>query len=105
MGDGATTHAHARRGPEGGGEFLILRARRESHGAGIAVSEAEINRALQVLRVQPAAVSNVELARLCGTTTASASRWTTRLVAEGLATREKAGRCVAIGLTAKGRRA
>lgn len=70
-----------------------------------AVSEAEINRALAALRGQSVAVSNVELARLCGTTTASASRWTTRLVAEGLATREKAGRCVAIGLTAKGRRA
>lgn len=69
------------------------------------VTAAEINRALAALRGQPGPVSNVELARLAGTTTASASRWTTRLVAEGLATREKAGRCVAIGLTAKGRRA
>ncbi len=67
------------------------------------VSEAEINRALAALRRQTAPVSNVELARLCGTTTASASRWTTRLVEEGLATRAKAGRCVAIALTGKGR--
>lgn len=67
------------------------------------VSEAEINRALAALRRQAAPVSNVELARLCGTTTASASRWTTRLVQEGLATRAKAGRCVAIALTGKGR--
>ncbi len=68
-----------------------------------AVTAAEINRALAALRGQSGPVSNVELARLAGTTTASASRWTTRLVAEGLVTREKAGRCVAIGLTAKGR--
>lgn len=67
------------------------------------VSQAEINRALAALRGQAGPVSNVELARLAGTTTASASRWTTRLVAEGLATRAKAGRCVAIALTAKGR--
>ena len=40
--DGARTHAHGLRVPKALGDFLILRALRESHGAGIAVSEAEI---------------------------------------------------------------
>ncbi|HSD25912.1 MAG TPA: threonine synthase [Vicinamibacteria bacterium] len=38
----ATTHAHGIRVPKALGDFLILRALRESHGAGIAVSEHEI---------------------------------------------------------------
>ncbi len=40
--EGATTHAHGLRVPKALGDFLILRALRESHGAAIAVSEAEI---------------------------------------------------------------
>jgi threonine synthase len=38
----ATTHAHGLRVPRALGDFLILRALRESHGAAIAVSEPEI---------------------------------------------------------------
>ncbi len=68
------------------------------------IPSAELDRAFSVISALPAPVSNVELARLLGTTTATASRWTTQLVAQGRVTREKAGRCVAIGLTAKGRR-
>ena len=40
--EGATTHAHGLRVPKALGDFLILRGVRESHGAAIAVSEAEI---------------------------------------------------------------
>ena len=40
--ENAQTHAHGLRVPKALGDFLILRALRESHGAGIAVSEAEI---------------------------------------------------------------
>jgi threonine synthase len=40
--ENAATHAHGLRVPKALGDFLILRALRESHGAGIAVSEAEI---------------------------------------------------------------
>jgi threonine synthase len=40
--ENATTHAHGLRVPKALGDFLILRALRESHGAGIAVSEQEI---------------------------------------------------------------
>jgi threonine synthase len=40
--EGAETHAHGLRVPKALGDFLILRALRESHGAGIAVSEEEI---------------------------------------------------------------
>jgi len=40
--ENATTHAHGIRVPKALGDFLILRALRESHGAGIAVSEQEI---------------------------------------------------------------
>jgi threonine synthase len=40
--EGASTHAHGLRVPKALGDFLILRALRESHGAAIAVSEAEI---------------------------------------------------------------
>jgi threonine synthase len=40
--EGAETHAHGLRVPSALGDFLILRALRESHGAGIAVSEQEI---------------------------------------------------------------
>jgi threonine synthase len=40
--EGAETHAHGLRVPSALGDFLILRALRESHGAGIAVSEEEI---------------------------------------------------------------
>ena len=39
---GATTHAHGLRVPKALGDFLVLRALRASHGAGVAVSEAEI---------------------------------------------------------------
>jgi threonine synthase len=42
MWENATTHAHGLRVPKAIGDFLMLRAMRESHGAGIAVSEAEI---------------------------------------------------------------
>jgi len=42
MWEGATTHAHGLRVPKALGDFLILRGLRESHGAAIAVSEAEI---------------------------------------------------------------
>jgi len=40
--ENAATHAHGLRVPKALGDFLILRALRESHGAGIAVSEQEI---------------------------------------------------------------
>jgi threonine synthase len=40
--EGATTHAHGLRVPKALGDFLVLRALRESHGAAIAVSEQEI---------------------------------------------------------------
>jgi threonine synthase len=40
--ENASTHAHGLRVPKALGDFLILRALRESHGAGIAVSESEI---------------------------------------------------------------
>jgi threonine synthase len=40
--ENATTHAHGIRVPKALGDFLVLRALRESHGAGIAVSEQEI---------------------------------------------------------------
>jgi threonine synthase len=40
--ENATTHAHGLRVPKALGDFLMLRALRESHGAGVAVSEAEI---------------------------------------------------------------
>jgi threonine synthase len=40
--ENASTHAHGLRVPKALGDFLILRALRESHGAAIAVSEAEI---------------------------------------------------------------
>jgi threonine synthase len=42
--ENAETHAHGIRVPKALGDFLILRALRESHGAGIAVSEEEIVR-------------------------------------------------------------
>jgi threonine synthase len=42
MWEGAATIAHGLRVPKALGDFLMLRAMRESHGAGIAVSEAEI---------------------------------------------------------------
>jgi threonine synthase len=42
MWEGATTHAHGLRVPKALGDFLILRGVRESGGAAIAVSEAEI---------------------------------------------------------------
>ncbi len=40
--EGASTHAHGLRVPKALGDFLILRAVRDSHGAAVAVSEAEI---------------------------------------------------------------
>ena len=40
--EGATTLAHGLRVPKALGDFLILRALRQSHGAGVAVSEGEI---------------------------------------------------------------
>lgn len=40
--ENARTHAHGLRVPTALGDFLILRALRQSHGAGVAVSEAEI---------------------------------------------------------------
>jgi threonine synthase len=40
--ENARTHAHGLRVPKALGDFLILRAVRESHGAAVAVSEAEI---------------------------------------------------------------
>jgi len=42
MWEGATTHAHGLRVPKALGDFLILRALRESHGSAVAVSEHEI---------------------------------------------------------------
>jgi threonine synthase len=42
MWEGAATLAHGLRVPKAIGDFLILRAVRESHGAAVAVSEAEI---------------------------------------------------------------
>jgi threonine synthase len=42
MWEGATTLAHGLRVPKAIGDFLMLRALRQSHGAGVAVSEAEI---------------------------------------------------------------
>ena len=40
--EGASTHAHGLRVPKPYADFLILRALRQSHGAAVAVSEAEI---------------------------------------------------------------
>jgi threonine synthase len=40
--EGAKTHAHGIRVPKAIGDFLVLRALRESHGAGVSVSETEI---------------------------------------------------------------
>ncbi len=42
MWENATTHAHGLRVPKAIGDFLMLRALRESHGAGVMVSEQEI---------------------------------------------------------------
>ena len=42
MWEGATTLAHGLRVPKALGDFLILRALRESHGSAVAISEAEI---------------------------------------------------------------
>jgi threonine synthase len=42
MWENAQTHAHGLRVPKALGDFLILRALRESHGSAVAVSEAEI---------------------------------------------------------------
>jgi threonine synthase len=42
MWEGATTHAHGLRVPKAIGDFLMLKALRASHGAGVTVSEAEI---------------------------------------------------------------
>ena len=42
MWESARTHAHGLRVPKALGDFLILRTLRESHGAGVAVSEDEI---------------------------------------------------------------
>jgi threonine synthase len=42
MWEGATTHAHGIRVPKAIGDFLMLKALRASHGAGVRVSEAEI---------------------------------------------------------------
>ena len=44
--EGAETHAHGIRVPKALADFLILRALRASHGAGVAVSEDEILRGL-----------------------------------------------------------
>ena len=49
MWEGATTHAHGLRVPKALGDFLILRALRESHGAAISVSEAEIIRGVKLI--------------------------------------------------------
>jgi len=49
MWEGATTHAHGLRVPKAIGDFLILRALRESRGAGIAVSEAEIIQGVKLI--------------------------------------------------------
>ena len=49
MWEGATTHAHGLRVPKAIGDFLILRALRESHGAAIAVSEAEIIQGVKLI--------------------------------------------------------
>jgi threonine synthase len=46
MWEGAETHAHGIRVPKALADFLILRALRGSHGAGVAVSEEEILRGL-----------------------------------------------------------
>ena len=40
--ENARTHAHGLRVPKALGDFLMLRALRQSHGAGVAVSEEEI---------------------------------------------------------------
>src|SRR5512134_3234698 len=40
--ENATTHAHGLRVPKALGDFLVLRALRESHGAAVSVSEGEI---------------------------------------------------------------
>jgi threonine synthase len=45
--EGAATHAHGLRVPKALGDFLILRALRESHGAAVAVSEQEIVRGVK----------------------------------------------------------
>ena len=49
MWEGATTHAHGLRVPKALGDFLILRAVRESHGSAIAVSEAEIIQGVKLI--------------------------------------------------------
>lgn len=67
---GATTHAHGLRVPKAFGDFLILRALRESHGAGIAVSEPEIVQGLK----EAAASEGVFLAPEAGACVAAARR-------------------------------
>jgi threonine synthase len=42
MWEGATTLAHGLRVPKAIGDFMMLRALRASHGAGVTVSEAEL---------------------------------------------------------------
>ena len=49
MWEGATTLAHGLRVPKAIGDFLILRALRESHGAAVAVSEAEIIQGVKLI--------------------------------------------------------
>ncbi|MEO8362138.1 MAG: threonine synthase [Vicinamibacteria bacterium] len=49
MWEGATTLAHGLRVPKALGDFLILRALRESHGAAIAVSEMEIIQGVKLI--------------------------------------------------------
>ena len=68
--EGATTHAHGLRVPKALGDFLILRALRESHGAAIAVSEAEIVRGVK----QAAAAEGVFMAPEGGACVAAARK-------------------------------
>ena len=49
MWEGATTLAHGLRVPKAIGDFLILRALRESHGAAVAVSEEEIIQGVKLI--------------------------------------------------------
>jgi threonine synthase len=49
MWEGAVTHAHGLRVPKAIGDFLILRALRESHGAAVAVTEAEIIQGVKLI--------------------------------------------------------
>jgi threonine synthase len=89
--ENATTHAHGLRVPKALGDFLILRAMRESHGGAMDVSEAEI---IQGVR-DAAAAEGIFMAPEGGACVAAARK----LVAAG---ELRAGDCVVLFNTGTG---